>query len=117
MKWSMRVFAFTFAFVLGILAVSILWFGEPAYIFSSVFSDTVSAQLIKVEAPSAAETKALEVSVCDLKNDPAKYNHSSVKISGYFSRGFENSSLYDPGCKSDQSIWVELGGRKSVDVI
>jgi hypothetical protein len=40
-----------------------------------------------------------------------------VKVSGYFSRGFENSSLYDLSCKSNQSIWVELGGKQSVNVV
>jgi hypothetical protein len=61
--------------------------------------------------------EARETNICDLKNDPAKYNHSIVKVTGYFSRRFENSSLYDPSCESDQSIWVELGGKRSVDVI
>lgn len=70
-----------------------------------------------VVAPSDIETKAQDVTVCDLKNDPAKYNHVSVKLTGYFSRGFEDSTLYDPGCKSEQWIWVELGGKKSVDVM
>jgi hypothetical protein len=57
------------------------------------------------------------VSVCDLNNDPAKYNHSLVRLNGYFSRGFEDSFLYDPSCKSDQLIWVELGGKRSVGVM
>ena len=117
MKWLIRGLVFTVAFVLGTLAVAVIWFGEPTYTFSTVLSDTPSARVLEVEAPSTAETKAQEVSVCDLKNDPAKYNHSMVKVSGYFSRGFEDSTLYDPRCKSRQWIWVELGGKRSVDVM
>ncbi len=33
-----------------------------------------------VVAPSEVETKAQDVSVCDLKNDPAKYNHAVVVL-------------------------------------
>ena len=118
MKWLIRGLAFTVAFVLGTLAVSLVWLGESTYILSTVRSDTPGVQLPEVEAPSAAETIAQEVSVCDLKKDPAKYNHSMVKVRGYFSRGFEDSTLYDPGCKkSRQWIWVELGGKRSVSVM
>ena len=117
MKSLIRVFALSAVLVVGIPAVSALWFGEPTYIFSELLSGTVSAQALKVEGPSTATTKPQDTNVCDLKNDPAKYNHAVVKVSGYFSRGFENSSLYDPSCNSNQSIWVELGGRRSVNVI
>ncbi len=117
MKWLIRGFAFIVAFVIGTLAVSWFFFGEPSCILSSVLFDTSSAQTLKVEAPSTAETKAKETSVCELKNDPAKFNHSIVKVSGYFSRGFEDSSLYDPSCKARQWIWVELGGKKSIGVM
>lgn len=92
-------------------------FGEPSSISSYVLSDTSSAQVLEIEAPSSAETKAQETSVCELKNQPTKYNHSIVKVSGYFSRGFEDSSLYDPSCKARQWIWVELGGKKSIGVM
>ena len=80
-------------------------------------SCTLNAQMPKIDAPSVAETEVRNVSVCDLKNDPAKYNHASVKISGYFSRGFEDSTLYDPVCNSQQWIWVELAGKRSVGVM
>jgi hypothetical protein len=117
MKWIARVLIFTAALALGIFAASLYLFGEPAYIFSSMLFDTPCVQVLNVEVPVAAEAKAEDVSVCDLKNDPARYNHASVKVSGYFSRGFEDSTLYDPGCKSDQWIWVELGGKRSIDVM
>jgi len=42
------------------------------------------------------------VTVCELKNDPARYNHSTVILTGYFSRGFEDSTLSDPSCESRQ---------------
>lgn len=77
----------------------------------------LNAQVPEVKGPTVEETKAQDVSVCDLKADPAKYNRASVKLRAYFSRGFEDSDLYDPTCKSWQMIWVELGGTRSVDVM
>jgi len=117
MKWIARVFVFTVALFLGTLAVSFLWFGEPTYLISVLLQCNANAQIQQVDPPASMETKALEVSVCDLKNDPAKYNHSVVKVTGYFSRGFEDSTLYDPTCKTNQWIWVELGGKRSVNVM
>jgi len=116
MKWIARVFVFTVALFLGTLAVSFFWFGEPTFLISVLLKSTTT-QVQHVDAPSIIETKAREVSVCDLKNDPAKYNRSAVKVTGYFSRGFEDSTLYDTSCKSDQWIWVELGGKRSVNVM
>ncbi|MFZ1702416.1 MAG: hypothetical protein WBO10_16690 [Pyrinomonadaceae bacterium] len=75
------------------------------------------SRIPEVVPPSTAGTTAQDVTVCDLKEDPPKYNHKVVKVKGYFSRGFEVSALYDPTCESDQVIWVELGGKRSVDVM
>src|SRR5258708_7842457 len=117
MKWIPKVLVLSAAFVFGKFVASLVLFNEPTYIFSILPPSRPDSEIPPIEAPPTAETKAQEISVCDLKNDPAKYNHSVVKVSGYFSRGFEDSTLYDPGCKSDQWIWVELGGKRSVDVM
>lgn len=52
----------------------------------------------------------IKVSLCDIKNNPAEYNHKLVEVTGFFSHGFENSSVDDPECSSDQFIWFEYGG-------
>ena len=117
MKWIARVLIFTAALALGIFAASLFLFNDPTYIFSIQLPSRLDSQIPEIEAPTIAETKAEATSVCDLKIDPAKYNHSVVKVSGYFSRGFEDSSLYDPRCKSQQWIWVELGGKRSIGVM
>lgn len=75
------------------------------------------ANVAPVEAPSEIETKSQDVTVCDLKSEPARFNHLVVKVSGYFSRGFEDSTLYDPACKSNQWIWVDMGGKRSIGVM
>jgi hypothetical protein len=50
-----------------------------------------------------------KVTPCQLMNDPAAYNHKLGEVTGFFSHGFENSTVIDPGCAS-RSIWLEYGG-------
>src|SRR2546428_792104 len=52
----------------------------------------------------------IKVEVCQLKNDPAAYNHILVQVTGFISHGFENFTLFDPGCQSVTSVWLEYGG-------
>jgi hypothetical protein len=69
-----------------------------------------------VPASSGKSTQASNperVSICQLRADPARYNHKSVEVTGFFSHGFENFTLLDPECRSRNSIWLEYGGRVS----
>lgn len=52
----------------------------------------------------------VKISLCELQNDPATYNHKLVEVTGFFSHGFENASIFDPSCSSEQCIWYEYGG-------
>lgn len=60
----------------------------------------------------------IAVTVCDVLNDPAAYNHKLLKISGVVSRGFEDFTLSDESCSTPSSdIWIELGGRVGSQVM
>lgn len=52
----------------------------------------------------------LKVSPCELKNDPAAYNHKLIEVTGFISHGFEDFTIFDPECQSWPSIWLEYGG-------
>ncbi|HZS08178.1 MAG TPA: hypothetical protein VFD58_25310 [Blastocatellia bacterium] len=52
----------------------------------------------------------IKVTVCQLKNDPAAYNHKLVQVTGFISHGFEDFTLFDPGCSSWPAVWLEYGG-------
>jgi hypothetical protein len=52
-----------------------------------------------------------EVSVCELKADPAAFNHKLVQVTSFLSHGFEDFSLQEPGCDSTFDIWLEYGGN------
>jgi len=55
------------------------------------------------EAPKA-------VNSCQLKQDPAKYNHALVQVTAFISHGFEDFTLFDPACPSWPHVWLEYGG-------
>ena len=53
---------------------------------------------------------AERVSVCQLKNDPAAFNHHLVEVTAFVSHDFEDFSVFDPDCQSRFDIWLEYGG-------
>lgn len=67
----------------------------------------------KLATLSPEEEVPVQVTICDLKNDPAKFNHKLLKISGFVSHGFEDFGMFDPACESRQGIWLEYGGTKA----
>ena len=50
-----------------------------------------------------------KITVCQLKSDPARYNHKLVEVTGFISHGFEDFGLFDPKCESKNSIWLDYG--------
>lgn len=52
-------------------------------------------------------------SPCQLKSDPAAFNHKLVTITSFVSHGFEDFSLQDPSCNSQFDVWLEYGGKIS----
>lgn len=51
------------------------------------------------------------VTVCQLKNDPAAYNHKLVEVTAFVSHDFEDFTLFDPECASWPRVWLEYGGK------
>jgi len=54
----------------------------------------------------------VRVTACDLKANPAAYNHRVVEVTGFVSHGFEDFGLFDPSCPSWPYVWLEYGGTK-----
>src|SRR5205085_4356783 len=55
----------------------------------------------------------LKVTLCQLKNDRAAYNHKLVELTGFVSHGFEDFTLFDPSCSSWLDVWLEYGGTQA----
>lgn len=50
------------------------------------------------------------VSVCQIKTNPAAYDHTLVQVTAFASHGFEDFTLLDPTCQGWPEIWLEYGG-------
>jgi len=79
-----------------------------------IVSDQLPAKS-QMQAPKKDER--LKVSVCQLKNDPAAYNHKLVEVTGFISHGFEDFGISDPACLSWPDVWLEYGGSKASDTM
>ena len=55
----------------------------------------------------------IQVTVCQLKAAPDKYNHKLIQVTGFATHGFENFTLVDPTCGAWPGIWLEFGGTVS----
>jgi len=57
--------------------------------------------------------RPIETSICVLQKEPQAWNHKLVRVNGYATHGYEESSLVDPTCNSyvqGTPIWMEYGG-------
>jgi hypothetical protein len=51
------------------------------------------------------------VTLCELQEDPARYDQKLISATGFVSRDFEDFTFSDPACPSDNvGIWLEYGG-------
>jgi hypothetical protein len=71
----------------------------------------ISSVLLFALCATAFCEEAEKVSVCQLKNDPAAFNHKLVQVTTFVSHGFEDFTLQEPTCDSKFDVWVEYGGR------
>jgi hypothetical protein len=74
------------------------------------FTLGVLACILSLVAIGACGERAESVTVCQLKEDPAAYNHKLVKVTGFVSHDFEDFTLYDPACPAWPAVWLEYGG-------
>jgi hypothetical protein len=75
------------------------------------FTFTMLACIFSFVAIAACEEEADNVTVCQLKNDPAAYNHRLVEVTGFVSHDFEDFTLNDPTCPSWPGVWLEYGEK------
>ena len=87
----------------------------------SIFFCTSFVGIQSNEASEIAEKinnrKFEKVTVCQIKNDPAKYNHKLLEVEALISFSFENFTLDELNCDSEQGIWLEYGGVSSSGTI
>ena len=84
---------------------------KKTYVAAGVFAVALASAL-----PAVAE-EPIKLTVCQLLEEPGRYNHRLIEISGTVSRGFEDFTLNDKTCKSRDTIWLELGGTRGSEVV
>jgi hypothetical protein len=75
------------------------------------FTIRVLACVFSFTGIAACEEQAESVTVCQLKNNPAAYNHKLVEVTGFVSHDFEDFTVNDPTCPSWPDVWLEYGGK------
>ncbi len=66
--------------------------------------------------PTFAE-EPVKLTVCQLLEDPGRYNHRLIEINGTVNRGFENFTLSDRACDTHDRIWLEFGGERGTGAV
>lgn len=69
--------------------------------------------LLLALAAVAASQVPKKVTYCELKQNPAAYNHDLVEVTGFVSHGFEDFTGFEPSCPDPDwtEIWLEYGGE------
>lgn len=75
-------------------------------LFGSLLGGTLAIPM----AQQRPATERVKVSYCELKKNPAAYNHKLIEVTGFVSKGFEDFTLFEPACSSYPEVWLEYGG-------
>jgi hypothetical protein len=108
----LRVVVGLFTFTLGVLIPALFLMRSHASIPHSQSNPECSV-VLDSHATQGESIEPEKVSLCRLKDDPAKYNHRLVEIAGFVSHGFEDFTISDPSCPSWPAVWLEYGGTAS----
>ena len=68
-------------------------------------------------AATLLRADAEHATVCQLQSAPENYQHKLVEVTGFVSRGFEDSLLFDSQCPKGEPVWVDYGGTAGTGVI
>jgi hypothetical protein len=61
-------------------------------------------------ASSASAQEPEKVTLCQLKSDPATFNHHLIEVTTFVSHGVEDFTMFDPTCSSGPDVWLAYGG-------
>jgi len=67
--------------------------------------------LLNIIGLAFSQEQPTSATVCQLKSDPAGYNHKLVEVTGFVSHAFEDFTIFDPTCSSWPAVWLEYGGK------
>src|SRR5579872_2661357 len=57
-----------------------------------------------------AQQAPKELTACEVAKDPASFDKRTIRVRGTLSADFEDFSLVENDCGTDQHIWLAFGG-------
>ena len=61
--------------------------------------------------PCVWSQEPVKITLCDIKDNPTRYDHNLVEVEGFVSHHFEDFSISTPECPYRPAIWLEFGGK------
>lgn len=113
LEWS-RITTATIVGAIVLLLVGLLVYAFVVARSRSLSSNYSDSAMSQASSNPQSDDKPEPVTVCQLSQDPGKYNQKAVQVTGFFSHGFEDSGLFDPSCESRFNIWYEYGGTNAI---
>ena len=80
-----------------------------ACLFVMLAGSVLPGMVAQQKAPSSVSSERIKISYCELKKNPAAYDHKLIEVTGFISKGFEDFTLFDPACSSYPEVWLEYG--------
>ena len=84
----------------------------PRFILAVLCTLILPTVCLAQKRTAVATPAPREVSLCDLKHNPANYDGQWITVRGRVSMEFEDFSLYDPDCHAPElsGVWLTFGG-------
>lgn len=79
-------------------------------VFSSYLFFCLLLSFHSATANGVMNQEPIQVTPCQLADNPGEYNHKLVQVTGFVSHDFEDFTIFDPTCSSRFSIWLDYGG-------
>lgn len=79
------------------------------------FTLTVVVFVATFVAISSGEDQPEKLTACQLKNDPAAYNHKLVEVTGFVSHDFEDFTIFDQPALRGLLSGLNMGQKQSLE--
>src|SRR5215475_9697521 len=75
----------------------------------------IGIALLQIVTAAQSTQEVIDVSLCDLRASPDRFDNKTIRLHAFLSREFEDSTLHDPGCPDEallnrrvanETIWV-----------
>jgi hypothetical protein len=76
-----------------------------------LFAIAIALFAVTIAAADTTAGEPVKATVCELRNDPSRFNHKQVEVTGFVTHASHNFTVFDPTCPAWPAIWLEYGGK------